>query len=156
MSKRFRDIGIWKKEWYRKLTPEQKCAWNYLCDECDNVGVLALDRDMANFCIGAKVNWDKMVELCNGNVEVLPNGKWFLVDFCAFQYGKLRSECIPHASYIALLHKHELFERVCGRVGQGLGKGFASAKDKDKDKDKEEEKEALRAAARLKKRMGVK
>ena len=150
MSKRFRDIGIWEKPWYRLMTPLQKCAWSYVTDRCDSVGVWDADKEMADIFIGEKVDWEALLSATNGNIEALENGKWFLVDFCAFQYGELRSECKPHASYLSLLRKHGLSERVC----KGYGKSIYTAK--EKEKEKELEKDALRAAARLKKRMGVK
>lgn len=141
MSKRFRDIDIWQKEWYRKLTPEQKCAWTYLTDVCDSVGVICLDREAANFFIGAPVNWDSLLEATNGNIEVLPNGKWHLIDFVAFQYGKLSRECKPHISYLALLEKHGLGEK--DTLSKGYPKGIHTLEEKEKDKEKEKVKDPV-------------
>jgi hypothetical protein len=132
MSKRFRDTELWGREWYRRLTPEQKCAWGYLLDRCDNVGVIALDRGTADFLIGTTVDWDEIVVSCNNNIEVLPDGKWWVKDFCDFQYGELDEKCKPHASYIRLLRKHGL---------EVIFKGMVTLKEKEKDLDKEKEKD---------------
>ena len=63
----------------------------------------------------------------------MSNGKWWLVDFCEFQYGKLVETNKPHLSYIALLQKHGLYK--------GLQRGFHAPKEKDKEKDKDKDKE---------------
>ena len=67
-----------------------------------------------------------------GNIEVLKNGKWWLMDFCRFQYNKLNENCKPHKSYISLLERHGLLERV---------KGIHTVQEKEKDKELEKEKE---------------
>ena len=55
-SKRFVDREIWGKRWFRRLSPEQKLAWKYLCDNCDAAGVIALDEELAEFQIGESVD----------------------------------------------------------------------------------------------------
>lgn len=75
MSKRFYDTTIWRKPWFRQLAPAQKAAWFYILCECDNVGVWISDTEAAEFYIGEKVDWTALRENCNGNIEVLPNGK---------------------------------------------------------------------------------
>ena len=75
MSKRFTDKEIWTKPWYRKLSPTEKCAFNYIKDNCDNVGVWTPDFELANFCVGEKVDWEALLNKCNDNFEVLDNGK---------------------------------------------------------------------------------
>jgi len=126
---------MWKKKWFRSLTPAEKAAWFYIKDECDNVGVCVPDFELAEFQIGASVDWENLPGKTNGNIEVLPNGKWFLVDFCAFQYGTLKSDPKnkPHQSYLKLLAYHGLSDRV----SIDYEKPTHSLKDKDKDTDKE-------------------
>jgi hypothetical protein len=132
MSKRFVDIGLWDKPWFRKLPPEEKEAWRFICDKSDTVGVWEADTEIAEAYIGAKVDWVHLRESCNGNITVLKNGKWFLRDFCAFQYGELVDTNNAHRSYLALLKKHGL-----SGAGQGLPRGCPAPLDKEKDKDKE-------------------
>jgi len=140
MSKRFRDTAIWKKQWYRELSPSLKTAWQYITDNCDNVGVWDADFELAWFCIGEHVDFDLLVEKCNKNIEILNNGKWWLIDFCDFQYGELTPKCKPHLHYMQLLKKHSLFKRVC----KGLPKASRSLEEKEKDKEKDKEKEEER------------
>ena len=139
MAKRFTESDLWKKEWFTELSPEEKCAYFYIKDNCDCVGVWDVHKNLADFLIKDKINWDDFLHKCNGNIEVLKNGKWFLVDFCSFQYGELTESCPPHRKYISVLKKHNLFERVT--------KGFinpierAQEEEEEKEVDKEEEKE---------------
>jgi len=130
MSKRFRDTDIWGKEWYRKFTPEQKCAWGYLCDRCDNVGVISLDREQADYLIGAKIDWDALVKSCNGNIGIIGNGKLWLKDFCWFQYGELTDNNKAHHSYLLLLGKHGLPTTFKGHPSP-----LDAHKEKEKDKN---------------------
>jgi hypothetical protein len=107
-----------------------KMAVMYLFAKCDAVGVWVPNYKLANFQLGAEVDWETLPEKCNGNIEVLANGKWWLKDFCEFQYGALREECKPHASYLSLLRKHGL---------EGYPKGMHTLKEKETEKEKEEE-----------------
>jgi hypothetical protein len=123
---------MWKRPWFRSLTPAEKAAWFYIKDECDTVGVWVPDFALAEFQIGDKIDWKKLPSKTNGNIEILPNGKWFLVDFCAFQYGVLKADESnrPHTSYIKLLEHHGLSDRV----SIDYEKAINSPKDKDKTK----------------------
>jgi len=132
MSKRFIDTEMWKP-WFRKLSPVEKSAWLYVLTKCDNVGVWTPDFEAGNFYVGAGVDWNKLITDCNGNIRVLDNGKWFLVDFVTFQYGELKDTNAPHRSYIALLKKQGLYK--------GYSRGLQAPKDKDKDKGKDKVKE---------------
>ena len=112
MFKRFHDVDKWEKEWYIALLPAEKCAWDYITSRCDNVGVWIPNFKLAEYVIGESIEWDKFAGKCHDNVMILKNGKWWLVDFCRFQYPELveSTGCRPHLSYIALLKKHGLWE----------------------------------------------
>ena len=141
MPKRFRDSEIWHKEWFCKLSPEEKSAWDFLNCVCDNVGVIRLYRDQADRDIGRPVDWDALPAKTNGNIEMLPNGKWWLVDFCEFQYGELHENNKPHLSYITLLRRHGLLCRFL-RTNKGLGYPLQGVQDKIRkglEKEKEED-----------------
>jgi hypothetical protein len=132
VGKRFRDTEIWGKPWYRKLKPAQKVAWDYILDRCDAVGVWVPDFEAAEFFVGERVDWKELEEAANGNIAVLPDGKWFVVDFCGFQYGELDEKCKPHASYLSLLRRHGL---------EGYPKGIHTLQEKEKEKEQEKEPE---------------
>ena len=86
---------------------------------------------MGDIMIGEKIDWEKLLEKLNNNIEILPNGKWWLVDFCSYQYGTLTPTCKPHKAYIEILKKHGLYDRVC--------KGIYTLQEKEKDKELEKE-----------------
>ena len=130
LAKRFTDTGIWvDKPWFIELSPVEKCAWFFIKDRCDNVGVWKPNFKLAGLVMGDDIDWDVFLQKCNGNIEVLDNGKWWLLDFCYFQYGELKETCKPHQSYILLLKRHGLYQRVCKgyvyptRKGKGKGTG---------------------------------
>lgn len=130
MAKRFTDTGTWVDQpWFIELSPVEKCVWYFVKDRCDNVGVWKPNFKLAALVIGGDIDWDAFLNKCNSNIEVLENGKWWLPDFCEFQYGELRETCKPHQSYISSLKRHGLYQRVCKgytyptRKGKGKGKG---------------------------------
>lgn len=151
MSKRFTDTEIWTRDWYVSLSSAEKMAFGYIKDNSDIVGVWTPNTVVAGLLLREEIDWDSLPGKCNGNIEVLPNGKWWLVDFCRFQYGTLNPECRPHRAYIKKLREHGLLERVSvadgrasedypkgtDRVSEGYPRGTDTPKDKDKDTDKE-------------------
>lgn len=108
MGKRFTETNKWSDKWFRALRPSYKLAWHYLTDCCDQAGVIDLDQDLADFQIGEHVDWDGFVDACGSRLRVLPSGKWFLVGFIKFQYGKLSADCRPHMPVIQLLDRHAI------------------------------------------------
>jgi hypothetical protein len=106
MGKRFTETGKWTDKWFRRLTPEFKMAWCYVTDCCDQAGVIDLDRDLANFQIGAPVEWDAFLTECGDRIRLIAKGKWFIAGFIKFQYGKLSADCKPHMPVIQLLERH--------------------------------------------------
>ena len=157
MGKRFTDTDTWKKEWFVNLTPTEKAAWFYLKDSCDGVGVWDINFPLANFILGPGIDWEIFREKCNGNILCMSESKWWLVDFCDFQYGPLSPDCKPHKSYINLLTKHNLIQYfTLTDDGYILKDDFIpfrypldtvqeKEKEIDKEKDKEKEKEPLKA-----------
>jgi len=137
------DVDIWIDcEWFMELDPIDKCAFLFIIDRCDNVGVWKPNFKLAETCINGKPNWIELPEKVNNNIEILDCGKWWIPDFCEFQYKELdeNSTSKPIQSYIGLLKKHGLFDRVC----KGYTKGMDSVQDKEKEKDKDKEKDKQR------------
>lgn len=135
MAKRFTETGKWMDPWYRELDPVFKLAWQYVCDHCDHAGVLHLDRPLAEFQIGTKVDWDEFLEVAGGRIEALDSGKWWITGFIGFQYGYLKPDCNAHKPAFQSLEKHGLQSRVL----EGYLKGTQRDQDKDKDKDKDKD-----------------
>jgi hypothetical protein len=111
VSRRFIDTEIWEKDWYIDLPPAEKCAFNFITQRCDYVGVWTPNKRFAEMLIGSKIEWDHLLENCNDNIRVLDCGKWWLKDFCFFQYTVLdeNSKAPPIKSYIKRLQDHGLW-----------------------------------------------
>lgn len=140
--KRFVATETWADEWYQDLPLVYKCLYKYLCDNCDNAGVWKLNKRLAEFQIGEKIDWDRVPELFGGRLYVISDGKWWLTKFIPFQYGELKETCKPHKKVIELLKSHEILEiylRVC--KGSQYPIGTVQEKEEEKDKEEEEEKE---------------
>lgn len=140
MSKRFTDTAKWSDPWFRRATPATKLLWIWLVDNCDQVGVIDFDAELASFMIGMEVG-NNEIEGLGGRVEMLSNGKLLIVDFLEFQCGKLSKKCPAHKPIFKLLEKHSftdntLSNRVFNRVSDTL-----QEKEKEKEKEIETEKE---------------
>lgn len=135
--KRFTETAKWDDPWWHALSPRNKLAWQYLCDKCDAVGVIDLNRALADFQIGDAVDWDAFIELSGARLRTLPNGKLWLTGFIAFQYGKLSTDCKAHRPVFSLIEKHGIGEWV----SKGYPVGSEPHKEKDKEKEKDKDKE---------------
>jgi hypothetical protein len=138
MAKRFIETTIWTgNKWFRKLEPKFKLLWFYLISTCDPVGVWEEDLELASFIISFEFEHESVLKIFKDKLKIINNGKkWWIIDFCNFQYGELKEDNIknrPHQSYISLLKKHSLWIDYT--------KSLQRLKDKEKDKDKEEDKE---------------
>lgn len=111
-KKRFTDIEIWDKEWYMDLSPKHKCLMKYIFDKCDASGCWKPNWKLASMHINDKVELKDLKLLPQDQYEILPNGKIFIPDFIAFQYGKLSRECRPHIPIITTIEKNELYDRL--------------------------------------------
>ncbi len=133
--KRFTETTINRKAWFRKLSPEMKCVWRFLCDECDSIGLWSIDMDSLEFHIGAKFNLSEIIKAFNSDKERLRlfDDKILLLGFIEFQYGKLSPSCKPHVSVIQKLKSANLWIPYT--------KGLETLEEKEEDKDKEQEKE---------------
>jgi hypothetical protein len=139
MAKRLTDANKWDDPWYSDLSDTHKLAWDYICDKCDAVGVWKPSAKLLQF--NTKVSdLVEFFKVCGPErIYVMPNGNWWLVKFCDFQYGELKedSKSPTTKAYIKMLKKHSLW------IGYSKGRHTPKDKDKDKDKDKEKDKDVL-------------
>jgi len=114
--KRYTDTNIWQKRWFMRLSPQEKLAWMYIKDQCDNVGVWDPNPELAHMLIGSEdIDWEAFREKVNGNVVLLPDGKWWLVDYIEYQHPDFMAN--PDGgnskalhSYVRALKKHGIYE----------------------------------------------
>jgi hypothetical protein len=162
MAKRTVDTGMWEKPWFRSMPVVQKAAWMYVLLKCDFVGVWDADTEMADFVIGSKVDWEALRNECNDNIEVLENGKWWVVDYCSFNYGnidELSKSSLQRAVHSRLVNKglwEKYLDRIqcrvslpytnpTRRVNSNSKKEQEQVQDKEQDKDKDKDKELYHA-----------
>lgn len=141
MAKRFTDTTKWtNNKWFFSLSIESKLFWIYLLDACDNVGVWEENVELASKIIGYTYPLDTLLKDFEKQIHIFKdNRKWWIIDFCEFQYGVFNEESIskPIQSYISALKKHGLWKPYL----KGIHTLKEKEKDKDKDMDKEKEKE---------------
>lgn len=147
--KRFTETTKWADPWFRRLSPHAKLLWQWLLDNCDHAGVIALDLELASFHIGYPMGIDTLSEL-GERVRKLDAEKYFMPKFIEFQYSKLSKECKAHRPVFQSIEKHGL----C--VGEPQNpKGMDTLPDRvpdtpqDKDKDKDKDKDSPKPTEEL-------
>ena len=140
--KRFTETQKWEDPWFRKLKPELKLLWQWLCDRCDNAGIIEPDVELASFQIGYPYPINTLSEFGERLVN-LPCGKWFLPKFIDFQYGKLSTDCKAHNPIFISLEKHGIERVSIGYqyplgigIGKGKGKGLLEEEEQTTEKAK--------------------
>lgn len=133
--KRFTETQKWEDPWFRRLSPEMKNLWQWLCDRCDNAGVIDPDLDLASFQIGYQYPMDTLSAF-GDRVCKLPCGKWFIPKFIEFQYGQLSADCKAHKPIFMSLQKHSI-----NTLSIGYPKGIHTLQEKEKEKEEEKETE---------------
>jgi hypothetical protein len=152
MAKRYFDTDIWKKRWFRSLSPKYKSSWWYLISQCDHAGFFDPDIDIMSIFVGEELDEKELMETFSSRIEYLDNGKWFIPKFIQFQYkvshpDELNLNNRVHKSVYERIEKYSSFFRPIDEASKGHArpmldpsKGHArvmlGAKDKDKDKDK--------------------
>ena len=104
--KRFTDTAKWDDPWFLGVSLDTKLAFWYITEKCDVAGVWDPNKRMANFCFGRDIDWDVVEREMGERLKILPSGKWQLVKFIPFQYGKLSPDCVPHRNVFALIERH--------------------------------------------------
>ena len=138
MAKRFFDSRKYQDPWFRKLTPTYKCFWDYLISTCSHTGIWKVDFEMAEFCIGDKL--DKKViksEFSNRTIELCEE-KWFIPKYIDFQYGELNPDAPLHNKILIDLEgilPMEIFKKI--RVMSECVQSGITPKAKVKDKVKD-------------------
>ena len=116
--KRFTETTKWADPWFRKLSPSAKLLWLFLCDNCDQAGVIDLDAEVAQFQIGVELTDTTLAEI-GTRITKLECGKLFIPQFIKFQHGELSRECKAHNPIFASIEKYGL-----ERVSKGYPKGM--------------------------------
>ena len=150
--KRFVESTKWDDPWFRKLPPEAKLFWDWICCKCDQAGVIDPDYDLASFQTGSKIT-SKVLNHFKDRIDTLPSGKLHILKFVHFQYGKLSPSCKPHTPVFAAIARHGLvldensqFQRLSKGITYPINGYHGSLKEEEeeeepeKDEEKDEEK----------------
>lgn len=108
MSKRLTDTTKWNRVWFRKLSPQNKCFWLYICDSCDHAGFWVVDFETAEYYIGCKLDRKELEEILKEHIKIVSSERWFIKDFIEFQYTSLKDKSRLHNSIIELLKKYRI------------------------------------------------
>lgn len=110
MSKRFTDTDKWKKPFFRKLPPEYKLLWLYICDDCDKAGIWDNDFEIAKIRLGCStINENDAIQHFGNNIVILEEGnKWFVKKFVNFQYRHLKPDHTMHKAVLGILEDNNL------------------------------------------------
>lgn len=79
-------LDRYKDEWYRKLTPRFKVAWDYIYADCDCAGIWVVDLDVMNLRLGEKFKVEDFFTQFGQNFVEIEPGKCLLVSFFREQY----------------------------------------------------------------------
>ena len=146
MKKRFTDADIWEDDWFLELPEKYKLMWQYVRDRCDHAGFWRpafkkLSISIADIDLGEFFN---LINQDKERIRLLDNGKWLIIDFVHFQYGKtLHLNNRAHKSVYDLLCDNEV--KLGSIRGQIEVKKGRIDKDKDKDKDLDKVKDMVKA-----------
>lgn len=55
--------------WYRKLTPKQKCIWEFLVHECSGLKIVSVDAESVGFHVGESVSSKEIMFFSNVFVD---------------------------------------------------------------------------------------
>ena len=136
MAKRFIDTEIWDKEKFCSSTEKQKLLTLFITTKCDQIGVFKMANMLTTAYIGSTITEEDILSI-PVDIEKIGDNKYWLSNFCKFQYGDLKESCKPHKKYIEMLKSEGLFERV----SKGYAKGINTLQEKEEDKEKEKEEE---------------
>lgn len=155
MAKRFTDTDKWtKNKWFRKLPKDVKLFWLFICDNSDCVGVWEEDIEFVCDTVGIKAKKEDLLDHLKGQIQIIQNGKkWWIKNFCFFQYGQLKEENIknkPHLKYISELKKHRLWIDYVKTIDSLEEEEEDKEEDMEMEEDKEEEKEKEEGVAKKK------
>lgn len=111
MTSRFTQTEKWEDPWYRKLKPNEKLLFNYICDKCDIAGFWEVDLEFAAIVtqISPRAIRGAFEGLCRAYIS---NGTYiWLRNFIRHQKNwPLNPKNNAHRAIIARLDRHPEFQ----------------------------------------------
>lgn len=107
MAKRFTDTKKWDDDWFLGLPPKFKCAWWWLCDHCDGVGIQKISITKLTNEIGESVTREEFERHFADRVHWIKDDTLWIPGFIKAQYKALSPGNRAHMN-IAMLAIREL------------------------------------------------
>jgi len=151
VAKRFIDSELFRKEWFRKLSPKLKCAWIFMILESEESGEFHVDLESLNFHVGQKIDLNELIESITKSdpkrILTLEENKLWISKLISFQYKNLSFACSAHKPIIFKLKKL-LTEYPSLSLNEALPKGYQSLKEMEEEEEKEKEKVKVKEMGR--------
>lgn len=102
-----------------------KLLWLYILDDCSDLGIWIVDKELAEFCIGGKrrvkIDWEKAISYFDDKIDILNNGeKWYIKKFLKYQGTNFRNFPEYHKWRINVYKRDKYTCRICGQIGGKL------------------------------------
>lgn len=135
MKKVMTDTEIWQQRWFKRMSPGNKLAYNYIKDSCNHAGIWSMDiiqlaEDMGTDSFNldgflSQVNRDfdpiSGEEIQRERVRVVEGKYIWMIGYMAFHWGNQSGKMSPNVrgvrSGLEILEKHNLLE-------EAISKGF--------------------------------
>jgi hypothetical protein len=145
MAKRMTETEKWKDPWFSNLTNDERIAWLYLLDDCDNAGVWQFNIRALNFNCNTNFKEDELISIFSERFVKISSDRFFIIKFCEYQYGIdfLKKNSKPILSAIDKLKKYNLVkENDKGNytISIPLPNPYLTTKEQEQDKAKETDK----------------
>lgn len=145
MAKRMTETEKWKDPWFSNLSNDERIAWLYLLDDCDNAGIWQFNIRALNFNCNTNFTEQELISIFSERFVKISSDRFFIIKFCEFQYGVdfLNKKSKPVLSAIDKLKKYNLIEENNkGKLTLNipLPNPYLTTKDKDKDQEQEKDK----------------
>jgi hypothetical protein len=109
MVKRFMDADIFKKQWFRKMSNDEKVLWMFITSTCSFDGFWEYDDEVIKFYTGFDKEIPQQILDKLGMIKI-DNNQYFLLSWVRFQYGTLKNTIRPHRRIIERIKKKDLVE----------------------------------------------
>lgn len=147
MAKRFSETNKWKDEKFGDFSRDEKLAFLFLVDNCDNGGFFELNARLNSYLIGiSQEDYLKCLEgLKNVLVKSKNGAKYFIKNFLLHQKNlPLNSENNAHKQIISIIKTNvELFDYDFNKlgakqglfspIGKGIGNGIGNVLNNEKE-----------------------
>ncbi|MDA7854920.1 hypothetical protein N9A68_04470 [Cyclobacteriaceae bacterium] len=120
--RRFTITEKWKSPLFRKLSPNVKCVYFYLWENCDGAGFYEIDTETISFYTQVPLaEIEPILESLKEQEITLSNGWLFILNYVEYQgNGNLNPNNNAHKAIIPKLHQNIIHFKECLRTQNNL------------------------------------